>query len=90
MVSMDAVGGSHEAIVNTAVEAAITSIASFVVVTIALTSLLSMVYLLFTYGHNSDSSKDDYTTGYTYAYECLCSRADRKEAYVALKDAQGC
>ena len=35
MVSMDAVGGSHEAIVNTAVEAATTSIASLVVVTIA-------------------------------------------------------
>ena len=34
MVSMDAVGGNHEAIVNTAVEAATTSIASLVVVTI--------------------------------------------------------
>ena len=44
MVSMDAVVGSHEAIVNTAVEAATTSIASFVVVTIMLTSLLSVVY----------------------------------------------
>ena len=46
MVSMDAVGGSHEAIVNTAVEAAITSIASLVVVTIVGLPCRVMYYFL--------------------------------------------